>query len=293
MIEIPPLNINDFGMVDYPGGGRLGPRVMPDYEILWVERGTCRWEFEGQTQSCPPGTVVICTPGLVDTWYWDPRQTTRHGYLHFDFPGGQKPELPPRRDVAGDDVVRPLLRHAVWLASLGSDEDDRLAERALRQALQWYVEGPATPGRMQAQGAIHPVLKRALRVLHQRWGDGPKVPPSVSDWAVEAGVSRGHLARICRQELDVTPQELLRYLRLDHGLIWLARTNLKIAEISELCGFRTQFHFSRCFKDAYGQSPRDARRQLLAGGDRPQCRVVGLRRLMRSRLTGSMTQLIS
>ena len=96
---------------------------------------------------------------------------------------------------------------------------------------------------------------------------------------------------MCRQELDVSPQELLRYIRLDHGLLWLGRTNLKISEISEMCGFRSQFHFSRCFKETYGDSPREIRKRLLAGGDKPHSKFVGLRRLMRTRLTGSMTQL--
>ena len=137
-------------------------------------------------------------------------------------------------------------------------------------------------GRLQTRGDIHPVLKRALRALHNHWGDGNKVPPSISQWAADSGVSRGHLARVCRQELDLSPQELLRYIRLDHGLLWLGRTNLKIAEISEMCGFRSQFHFSRCIKETYGDSPREIRKQLLAGGDKPHSKVMGLRRLMRT-----------
>ena len=59
---------------------------------------------------------------------------------------------------------------------------------------------------------------------------------------------------------------------------------MKIAEISEMCGFQSQFHFSRCFKNTYGASPRDMRKRLLAGGDKPLSKVVGMRR---------MTQIVS
>ena len=293
MLEIPSLRINDCGLADYPTGGKLGPRTMFDYEILWIERGVARWEIDGgDTLECPPGTVVICPPGMVDTWHWDRTQTTRHGYLHFEFLDSERPRLPLRREVSGDDVLRPLLRHAVWLAGLGGSDNDELAAEALQQALKWYLVGPVTPGRLHKSGEIHPVLKRALRALHNFWGERNKVPPSIRDWAAASGVSRGHLARVCRQELDLSPQELLRYIRLDHGLLWLGRTNLKIAEISEMCGFKSQFHFSRCFKETYGESPREVRKRLLAGEDKPHSKIIGLRRLMRTRFTGSLTQII-
>ena len=284
MIEIPTLRINDCGLADYPSGGTLGPRVMPDYEILWIERGECRWQFEGKSHACPPGSVLMCTPGMVDTWRWDPDAMTRHGYLHFEFLGDTRIDFPMRRDVSGDDVLRPLLRHAVWLAGLGDPHSDALAAKALGQALSWFVDGPVTRAMPPTRGEMHRVLIRALRVLRQYWGDTNRVPPPIEQWATDTGVSRGHLARVCRKELDVTPQELLRYLRLDHSLAWLARTNMKIAEISEMCGFQSQFHFSRCFKSAYGASPRDMRKRLLAGGDKPLSKVVGMRR---------MTQIVS
>ncbi len=280
MIEIPPLRINDCGLADYPSGGRLGPRTLPDHEIIWIERGECRWEFDGRVENCPPGSVLLCPPGMRDTWIWDPDRITRHGFVHFDLVLRADIEWPLRRDCSGYDVLRPLLRHTVWLASLGGSENDLLAAESLRQAITWYVSGRVSQSERPITGDVHPIILRALRTLRRRWGDGPKRPPPVSDWARDTGVSRGHLARVCRQELDVTPQELLRYLRLDHGLLLLGRTNMKINEISEVCGFQSQFHFSRCFSQAYGSSPREVRKQLREGSDKPLSKVIGLRRLM-------------
>lgn len=280
MIDISPLKINDCGLADYPSGGRLGPRTMIDYEVVWIERGLCHWECDGQMIECPPGTVLICQPGMIDTWHWDPSQVTRHGYLHFEFLHNNNIRFPLRRDVKGDDVLRPLLRHAVWLARLGGSNNELLAAAALRQALMWYASGAVMQSAPPITGDLHPVLLRALRELRKMWRHGHKVPPSIADWAHASGVSRGHLARVCRQNLDVTPRELLRYLRLDSSLLLLGRTSLKISEISEVCGFQSQFHFSRCFKETYGRSPRSMRKRLLAGGDMPLSKVIGLRRMI-------------
>ncbi len=280
MIELPALHINDCGLADYPPGGSLGPRMLPDHEIVWIERGECRWEFSGRAEICPPGSVLLCPPGMRDTWIWDPARITRHGYVHFDFATPVDIDWPLRRECSGHDVLRPLLRHTVWLASLGGNENDALAAESLRQSLTWFLTGHVSQIGLPATGELHPVILRALRVLRRYWGDGPKHPPPISEWARDTGVSRGHLARVCRQELDVTAQELLRYLRLDHGLLLLGRTNMKINAISEACGFQSQFHFSRCFSEAYGFSPRETRKQLRGGSDKPLSKVIGLRRLM-------------
>ncbi len=280
MISMPPLRINDCGLADYPSGGRLGPRRLGDHEILWVERGECRWEFDGRVEICRPGSVLLCPPGMRDVWVWDPIQTTRHGYVHFDFVEPFDSELPRRRNCSADDVLRPLLRHTVSLAGRGDDESEALAIIALTQALTWYASGHLSPGSDFSSTDVHPVILRALRVLGRSWGDGPKYPPPIDRWAREAGVSRGHFSRVCRKQLGVTPQELLRHLRLDHGLLLLARTDLKVAEISAMCGFQNQFHFSRCCREAYGHSPRELRKQMLAGGDAPLSKVIGLRRLL-------------
>ena len=280
MSEIPDLRIKIFGIADYPPGASLGPRLLHDFEIVWIERGDCRWELGDTIRECPVGTVVLCRPGSVDKFIWDPVSVTRHGYLHFEFLEEVDEPLPVMRSCQSNDVLRPLLRHAVWLASLNDANSSDLASRALRQALSWFASGHISQSGLVATDNQHPVLLRALRNLQQRWGDGPRVPPTVAEWAAEIGVSRGHLARVCNEQFGVAPQELLRHLRLDHGLMLLARSNLKVQLISELCGFASPFHFSRCFKQAYEKSPRDLRKHIMAGGNLPLSPVPGLRRVV-------------
>ncbi len=280
MIEVPPLRINDCGLVDYPCGGVLGPRTMPDFEIVWIERGECHWEFDGESHPCSAGSVALCTPGMRDTWRWDPARMTRHGYVHFEILGESELRFPHLRDCRGDDILRPLLRHTIWLAGLGSDFTDALAATALRQALSWFLAGHVARTASSTEQDLHPVVMRALRALRNRWGDGYKIPPSIRQWAADSGVSRGHLSRVVRKELGITPQQLLRYLRLDYSLGWLSRTNLKISQISEMSGFRNQFHFSRSFKETYGHGPREMRKRLREGGDKPLSAVIGMRRMI-------------
>jgi transcriptional regulator GlxA family with amidase domain len=42
-----------------------------------------------------------------------------------------------------------------------------------------------------------------------------------------------------------------------------------VSEIATLCGFASAFHFSRRFKETYGQSPRDVRHAVRHGATPP------------------------
>jgi len=271
------IQINNSGIADYPAGTALGPRDLHDFEFVWIERGDCQWISDGKTLSCPPGMVILCQPGMHDRFVWDRLQTTRHGYVHFELPDGLDKPLPTFRRCQAGDVLRPMLRHTVWLAGQDNPVTDQLATQALGQALGWYASGFFMHGGQHSVASQHPVLSRALIALKSRWQNEPKKPPSVAEWAVMSGVSRGHLTRVCKQQLDVSPAELLRVLRLEHGLQLLTRSDLKVQSISTLCGFASPFHFSRCCKQTYGLSPREVRDRSNAGASRPPSPVTGLR----------------
>ncbi len=68
--------------------------------------------------------------------------------------------------------------------------------------------------------------------------------------------------------------QALRLARLDRAAVLLARSNYNVNEIAALCGFASAFHFSRVFKDAFGQAPRDLKRALQNGATPPVPRLL-------------------
>ena len=89
---------------------------------------------------------------------------------------------------------------------------------------------------------------------------GPAGQPRAS------GVSREHLCRLFKAEVGTSPAACLRLLRLGRGAQLLARTAEPVGAIASACAFATPFHFSRCFKQAYGCSP-SAYRERHPDGD--------------------------
>ena len=90
---------------------------------------------------------------------------------------------------------------------------------------------------------------------------------SLSDMSVAAGVSRQHLLKLFRNHYGTSPTRYLYERRLGVAADQLMHTGLSIKEIAEKSGFANEFHFSRKFKQAYGESPRSWRSKKWSGAE--------------------------
>jgi AraC family cel operon transcriptional repressor len=76
-----------------------------------------------------------------------------------------------------------------------------------------------------------------------------------------SGKSQEHLARSCKKYLNKTPSKLVNDIRLEYGAKLLTTTSIPIIEICEECGFESLSYFYHRFKEHYGFSPREFRKQ--------------------------------
>jgi len=127
----------------------------------------------------------------------------------------------------------------------------------------------------------------ALEYVQRLWRDSASVSPSLGELAHAAHVSRGHLCRLFQETLSCGPLQALRMLRVDSASELLARSNLQIQEVARLSGFENPFHFSRCFKEAFGMSPRAYRQKAVQQAVTPHTRLQVVRRLFAPRWTAA------
>ena len=83
---------------------------------------------------------------------------------------------------------------------------------------------------------------------------------SIAELAEACGVPDDHFSRMFRMSTGSTPHEWFRGQRLELAKGYLQNSQMNMAEISFLCGFSHQAHFSRVFARHMGLSPEAWRR---------------------------------
>ncbi|MGH3146065.1 MAG: helix-turn-helix domain-containing protein [Rubrobacter sp.] len=263
------------GVATYPAGATFGPRAMRDFEFVWVIEGDTEYGRDGVTVPAPPGSVLLCRPGGTDFFRWDPDRRTRHGYFHFGIqalPSGWPPpeSWPLVRPPVEGDVLRPLFRHLLTWADRG---DPLLIHTTMAHMLTSFVTGEIA-GRDVPRETMPEAVERAWKHIHDRMEEDPSASITLGDLADAACVSPEHLCRLFKRSTARSPVETVRLARLDRAAVLLARSNYSVAEIAGVCGFSSPFHFSRRFKDAFGESPRNLRQSLARGATPPTPRLL-------------------
>lgn len=264
-----------WGVATYPAGASFGPRRMREWEFVWLIEGDAEYRWGEQTVSAPEGAVVLCRPGATDFFQWDRQRRTRHGFFHFQV-HQLPPEWPPPdqwplvRVPPADDILHPLFRH---LLSGHGRWDDRQGRLTVAHLLTSFVSGDVTA----AEALREPwpdAVERAWAFLQTRLEDQPEAALHLDDLAAAACVTPEHLCRLFQSTTGRSPMETVRLARLDRAASLLARSNYSVAEIADLCGFASPFHFSRRFKEAFGLPPTELRRAVRAGDTPPLPRLL-------------------
>ena len=84
---------------------------------------------------------------------------------------------------------------------------------------------------------------------------------SNSDLSDECKISEEYFRKLFKKFYGVSPKSYVTDIRLSKSKQLLKEGNLKIGEISELCGFSNQYHFCRFFKKKIGLTPTEYSRK--------------------------------
>lgn len=77
----------------------------------------------------------------------------------------------------------------------------------------------------------------------------------VTELSDKIGLSRSQLHRKLSSLTGLSPNEVIRNMRLQKAKILIEQKTGTIAEIAYRCGFNSPAYFSKCFRDYYGITP--------------------------------------
>lgn len=271
------------GMVTYPPGATFGPRLLNDYELVWLVQGQAIYHCNGTDHEVPAGSIVLAQPGFHESYTWDRTRPTRHVFVHLgidrlpeDWP--DPTTWPVVRHLPEHDIVRPLFRHLIESLRVAQSPHvpvvpTPMQRRAAEVLLGAMLVGPVGLAHEHERDMPEPI-QTAMTFMRSRLEEKPDAPLQLRELAKAASVSPEHLCRLFRAQMGTGPMETLRLLRLDMAVSLLARSNLTLAQIAQRCGFASPYHFSRKFREAYGQPPSVVRKNIAQGVPPPTSRLM-------------------
>ncbi|MFF1568066.1 helix-turn-helix domain-containing protein [Streptomyces sp. NPDC058293] len=244
------------------------------YKVALQVSGTCVVEQDGVRGELPPGSIAICD----NTRPYSFRYDSAFRIVLMSLP---RPMVPVRPEAMRAVTARPLPTDSgvgavvgPFLRSLG--EQPRVCSgpagaslmdgaASLMSALVTEALERAAPTDPQ-QAPQQAMMLRIRSHIESRLGDPGLTPDSIAE---AHGVSRRYLFKLFAAE-GLTVAGLIRARRLErcaHDLASPATADQPIGVVAARWGLVDGRHFSRVFKSAYGQPPREYRRDALAGAD--------------------------
>jgi len=244
------------GSIVYPPGGRYGPRIQQDLQLVLLYTGEMTVTIDGRPLHVQPGHVVLLKPGHEELFTFSKTEETWHRWISVRVAAlpeevrttlYQLPEFLPLTEEMNKltDLMLGMLRHVppidATMLSLG------LA------AIHLY---PTETRRLYLQQEKHPALYAALTWINAHYAD----EISLHALADHAGVSQEHLIRLFKQHEQSTPMQYLWCYRVNRAVELLMNTGLTVSEIAERCGFKTSHHFARLMKQYKGRTASEIRK---------------------------------
>ncbi len=242
----------------YRKGVRFGPRWQPNCQLVIMHRGSVTLLVDGVTFVVQAGMGVLLAPGHMEEFNFSRRVEARHSWcqvLPEDLPENMNfPAKTFHRTAKCPPLTMALIRLGLRMHSPVPDDPAEIrSTSSLVIAAMWaFVANlKQDPVERSPDWKLSAIGK--FRAAVENLGSGKA---TLDCLARKSGVSRGHLTKLVSQHLQATPMEIVWRSRVTRAAKLLSETGLSVAEVAHQTGFANAYHFSRRFRQQFGQAPR-------------------------------------
>lgn len=209
------------------------------------------------------GAEILAQCGLLDhhraAIHWEYSAGFVENYPDVELSSGVYEIDKKRMTAAGGTASLDMILN--WIAK---DHGEALSAAISEQFIHDHIRPPG--GLQQQAGPAlltrrSPKLADAARIMSQHLEE----PLSPSIIAKQVGLSLRQLERLFRMHSRYTPQRYYLELRLERSRQLLLQTGMSVLEVAIATGFKSQSHFTKCYRERYSNTPTVERRAWLTG----------------------------
>ncbi|WP_256761975.1 AraC family transcriptional regulator [Cohnella sp. WQ 127256] len=249
------------GSIVYPPGGRFGPRIQQDIQLVMLYTGELNVAIDGRHVQLLPGHLMLLKPGHEETFTFSKTEETWHRWIaiHLNSLSDKTRDSLyklPECLILTEELNR--LTDLMLIVQRNVPYDDAAIRSLGLAALHLY---PRESERVLLQKEKHPAVYTALSWIHEHYPE----EITLERLAKQTRLSSEHLLRLFKTNIQSTPIHYLWEYRVNRAVELLTSTGLTISEIAYRCGFKTSHHFARLLKQSTGRTATEIRQLSWSG----------------------------
>lgn len=233
------------GQITYPPGGKLGPRVQQNLQLVIIYSGAMSVWIDDTFHQSGANYAFLLLPGHNERFAFAQKSETTHSWLHArgshlsDNLKFRLEQLP--RPIPLSPTLKNLMSQALKLRHTSLPTREPVL-KSISTYLFWQYIGEAEALLTDAAGkSVSRTVEQARQFIYNHLSE----PVTVDTIAEAVSISKSQLTRLFRAELETTPIAYLWQQRTTLGVDLLKNTGLPVGIIAERCGYQSRYHFSR------------------------------------------------
>ena len=227
----------------------------PMPELTYVDQGSLHSVADGQDLLLKQGDIVIYGPGQWHMQYADIGVAPRYVTLTFDIAGFDISPLLNRKFTAPQQAVQ-LLQQMLREQERMDQFSNEIIISQLTLLLLTLLREAKNPsgGKLQTSNAVHSeneIIRQAQIFISTHIREKLSVPLV----ARQVDVSPSYLTALFHKNLQISPGEYIRRIKLQESKQMIRENDLNFTEIAAALQYSTVHHFSRQFKEKFGITP--------------------------------------
>ncbi len=227
----------------------------PMAELTYVDQGALHSVADGQDLLLKQGDLVIYGPNQWHMQYADIGVAPRFVTISFELSGMELSALVNRKFTAPQSVVTVLQNMLREQERMDEFSNDIILSQLNLLLLLLMREASAPKGsKLQTANAVHSeneIIRQAQQFISSHIREKLSVPLV----ARQVDVSPSYLTALFHKNLQISPGEYIRRIKLQESKQMIRENNLNFTEIAAELQYSTVHHFSRQFKEKFGITP--------------------------------------
>ena len=224
------------------------------FELTYVDRGALHCVVDGNGVELHQGQLMVFGPQQWHMQYTDLDMTARFLTVSFDLESEFAARLPDRVfDLSSTEAaqLRQIVRESENMDAYSGDFIRSYLKLLLLSVLR---DTGSEKKRLKTPVALNhenEIVSRTLQYVADHVCD----KLSVEIVSREVGVSASHLTALFHRQMNISPGEYIRRVKLEESKRLIREGTMNFSQIAAQLNYSTIHHFSRQFKDKFGMSP--------------------------------------